>query len=171
MALKEKVYQFNGKMPRLGKKEFATTVLSHDLYKRAISESPEFAHLSWKEFQKIWVEIAEELKNEICTNPLGVKLPFFLGDLKVQYLPYKRENQDALLSAQLGEPIPHLNLHSKGKAGKLIWERKDARRFNRSLDLWAFEAADLFEDQVGSALKQSPDKFRISRTRVANKRK
>lgn len=163
------VHKAGSRLPRLGKGDFSTILLSHDFYKRIIKENPEFSHISWKEFQRIWVLIAEEIKIEAATNPLGVKLPLFLGELKNQYLPYKKEVQDHVLSQQEGDNIPLLNLHSKGKVGKLIWERKGARRFNKVLDLWAFEPSDLFRDLASEALRKTPDKFRIARTRVNNR--
>lgn len=162
---KSKIYELDVSLPRLGKGEFSTSVLSKELWKNSKID------ITWQQFNNILVEIMEEIKREVCNNPLGVKLPFFLGELKIQYLPYRAETQDTKTSQQIGEVVPYLNLHSKGKIGKLVWERKQARKFNASLDMWAYEPAKYFEEAVANALQTNPDKFRIARTRVLNKAK
>lgn len=165
----KKIHKYDPHAPRLGKGEFSKILVSKDLWKKAVKANPDFANMSWKEFWDIWCLIGIETVNEIAENPLGVKLPFFLGEWKVQYLPYKPKTQDNVTSAEIGDIVPYLNIHSKGKVCSIIWERKDARRYNSVLDLYAFEEDKKLTLKAAEAVNKNPDKYRVSRVRVNNR--
>ena len=162
------IYVNNMKLPRLGKGEFSKQLVTNELCKKASSISS--IKMEWKEFLFIWKLICNEIIKEVCSNPLGVKLAFFTGEFKVQYLPYKMDTVDIPISTQIGEVVPQLYMHSKGKVGTLVWERKAARKFNRLLDLYGFEAhQENFRDLVSAALRKNPEMFRVSKPRLINR--
>ena len=165
--MKKRVYKNDLSLPRLGKGKFSKTLVCRELWKEAVKNNLDYKYLSYEEFYKIWMLISQKFKDSVIDNPLGVKAPFFIGEWKIQYLPYKLDVTDYNTSQELGEKVPFLNLHSKGKNGKLVWERRLARRYNVMLNMYAFEALQQgFRDEVNKALLANPNKYRISRPRV-----
>lgn len=165
--MNKKLYKNGLSLPRLGKREFSICLINKELWKKAIKDNADYRYMSYEEFLNIWMLISKKFKDTVVDNALGIKAPFFIGEWKIQYLPYKFENCDYNTSEQIGEKVKHLNLHSKGKSGKLVWERKIARRFNKMLNLFAFEPLQQgFRDEVNKALIANPNKYRISRPRV-----
>lgn len=160
------IYENNTSLPRLGKSEFSTNIVTSKLWKQSK------LNISLEQFMQIWKSISTQIVHEVTTNALGVKLPFFTGELKVQYLPYKMNTTDIPISTQIGEVVPQMYMLSKGKVGCVVWERKASRKFNRALDWYAFEESqENFRDVVKRALLKNPEMFRVSRPRAINLRK
>jgi hypothetical protein len=171
MGRTDKIYTNGLSLPRLGKAKYSKLLVTNELWKQAIAENPEFKGMKYREFLEIWEAIATTFKETIIENPLGLKAPFFIGEWKVQHLPYRPKTQDYKASEEVAKKIPFLNLHTKGKTGKLIWERKSARRYNRALDLYAFEPLQQgFRDEVSKALQRNPERYRVARPKSINKR-
>lgn len=167
---KKEIYENGSSLPRLGKGKYSKILITEELWKEAIANNPDYKEMSYKEFQRIWKAIADSFKDTVINNPLGVKAPFFMGEWKIQYLPYRLEVIDHASSNELGEQIPFLNLHTKGKVCKLMWERRNARRYNRVLDLYAFEALQQgFRDEVAKAIMKNPERYRVTRLKSMNK--
>ncbi len=165
---KKEVYKFDPKAQRNGKAEFSTLVLTKQLYKESIKNRKEYSHLTFEQFCDVWEKIVMEIKDEVVDNALGVNLAFYLGELKIQYVPYKMRTKDIAISTELGENTPQIRLKSKGKSGKIIWERKSARRYNRSLELYHFEPHNEFKGMAAKALDRNPDKYRVARIKANN---
>lgn len=165
--MKKEVYNNDLSLPRLGKGKFSKILVDKELWKKAVEENPDYKYMSYKEFQSIWIAISDLFKETVIDNPLGIKAPFFIGEWKIQYLPYKLDVTDYKTSEEIGEKVPFLNLHSKGKNCKLVWERRMARRYNSMLNLYAFEPLQQgFRDEVSKAIMSNPNKYRVSRPRV-----
>lgn len=148
--------------------EFTSILLTRELYDREVANK-EIA-VSYEEYLQIWTLITDKVKQQVCTNPLGVNLPFFLGELKVSYLPYKVPSVNNNLSQKVGMEITDTNIHSKGKRGSIVWERKQARRFNNILNIYAFEPTQkTLRDPVREALRENPELFRVGKLKMANK--
>lgn len=163
-------YENGISLPRLGKAKYSKILITEELWKQAILDNPEFKGMSYKEFQEIWEMIATSFKDTVINNALGIKAPFFIGEWKIQYLPYRQAVQNYKGSEEAGEKVPYLNLHTKGKTLKLVWERRNARRYNRALDLYAFEPLQQgFRDEVAKAILKHPQIYRVSRPREINK--
>lgn len=171
MGRTNKVYENGTSLPRLGKAKYSTLLITEELWKEAIAQNPEYQGMTYKKFQDIWEAIATSFKETVIENPLGIKAPFFIGEWKIQYLPYRLGVQDWKSSEEIGEKVPFLNLHTKGKVCKLIWERRAARRYNRALDLYAFEPLQQgFRDEVAKAIMKNPERYRVSRPKSINKK-
>lgn len=151
------------------KGEFSEQIITKELWKLFRKEFPEHAKLSWKEFYSAWGDIAEVIREEAITNPLGVKLGSYTGELKLQYLPYKFEAPDPVTSKELGEEVNHVNLVSRGKVGKVKWERRWAVRFNKLLQFFAFEATRELTKAAKVYIDGNPEKLRVSRNTLGGK--
>jgi hypothetical protein len=121
------------------KGEFSNMVITKDLFKKFLKEFPEYKDMTWTEFSKYWTEIAAKIREQAVYNPLGVKLGSHLGELKLQYIPYKFKAIDKKTSSELGVETPFLNIETKGKVPKLKWERRWAVKFNKILQFYAFD--------------------------------
>ncbi len=164
MGKTKTIYENNMSLPRLGKGKYSKILVTEELWKNAIINNPEYKNMTYKEFKDIWDKIATSFKETVLINPLGIKAPFFIGEWKIRYLPFQIKVQDYKNSEEQGEKLPYLNLHSKGKICKLIWERKNARRYNRILDLYAFEPLQQgFRNEVSKAIIKNPEIYRVSR--------
>src|SRR5882672_815091 len=93
------VYSNDRKAPRMRKAKFSKKVITMELYLKFIKEFPEHKEITWREFYDNWLLIAKKTQIEAIHNPLGVKLGSYLGELKLQFLPYKFEATDKVASA------------------------------------------------------------------------
>lgn len=153
--------QFNDrKAPRLGKAEFSTHIITEQLYQEWIKDTDQ--DINYSQFLKIWDSIADKVRNEIVINPMGIKLPFFCGEIKVQFLPKKIKGKDYDLSQKEKEELPFLNIITKGKVAKISWIRKNAYRFNQNIMLFAFEQSRLIGKNLNVALTENPQIYRNS---------
>lgn len=156
-------YSNDKKAPRMKKGEFSKMVITKELYDRFKKEYPEHKTLSWEEFYKSWLEIAAKIRYEAIYNPLGVKLGFHCGELKLQYLPYKFQAVDHATSEQIGEQTTYLNLESRGKVPKIKWERRQAVKMNKILQFYAFDETRELNRLAYQYMLNNADKLRIAR--------
>lgn len=142
---------------------FSQQVLTKELYESFINKMPEYKDMTWHEFRDIWKDISETIRQEVVKNPLGVKLPKYTGEIKLQYLPYKYKAADHFNSQKIGEKINHLNIDEKGKVGKIKWERRWAVKFNKMLQFFAFEPVRELNTMAKNQIDESPENIRMSR--------
>lgn len=155
------------KAPRFGKGDFSKVIINKEnLYKKFLKKFPQYKDKSWDEVLDAWLSITDEIKNQVTTNPLGVKLKFYIGDLKLQYVPYKMK---ALVHNQ-GELVRELNLHSRDKVAVLKWERRNVVRYNKWLQYFAFDPARDMQIAASNAIYDNPEKFRTSRVTLGGRR-
>ena len=148
--------------PRMKKGKFSKMVITKELYSRFCKEYPEYK-LSWKEFSDYWKDIAVKVRHYTIYNPLGVKLGSYNGELKFQYLPYKFKAKDQQTSTELGEEVNHVNISSRGKVGKIKWERRWAVKFNKMLQFYAFDETRELHKMAKDHATANPEALRISR--------
>ena len=126
--------------------------------------------ISVKECKEIWDKIGYTIQREVVENPLGVVFPFYNGEIKTQYLPYKKKTVDWIASGEIGKEVPQLYLNSKGKVSKLIWERREARRYNKSIEMFAFEFLQKIVKDSAKAVSKNPEKYRVAKVKFINRR-
>lgn len=148
--------------PRFGKAGFIYNLFTKNtFYKDFITAYPEYENKTWKEISETWEEIAEEFREQIAKNPLGVKMKYYIGELKYQYLPYKFKVRR--IDNKTQETIRELNLHNRGKTGILKWERRWAVRYNKWLQYFAFDACNKLKTKAKEMVNENPEGIRISR--------
>jgi hypothetical protein len=144
------------------KGKFSKMVVTKELHKRFCETYPEHK-MTWEQFYKLWQDIAAKIRYHTIRNPLGVKLGSYTGELKFQYLPYKFKGKDYNGSEKAGESINHLNIISKGKTGKVKWERRWAVKFNKVLQFYAFDETRELNKMADKYASEFPELIRISR--------
>lgn len=146
------------------KGKFSRQIVTKEAWIEFKNSNPEYKNLSWKDFYSSWKEIAETIRNETVTNPLGTKLGSYTGELKTQYLPNKfLKASDNMASQEVGEKIPYANLVTRGRVARIKWERRWAVKFNRMLQFFAFEPTREINELAGKYIKENPDKLRVAR--------
>lgn len=151
------------------KGEFSKMVITRELFSRFKKEFPEHKDMPWETFIGMWSEIAAKIRHEAIHNPLGVKLGFHCGELKLQYIPYKFDRQDPKLSAEMGEKTNFLNLESRGRVPKIKWERREAVKRNKILQYYAFDATREINKIAFEYINKHPDKIRVAAVTTAHK--
>lgn len=157
------VYSIDKKAPRMKKGKFSKMVVTIELWKRFITTYPEYKEMKWREFYNNWGDIAKTIRDETITNPLGVKLEKFAGELKLQYLPYRLNTSDNIVSEQLGEKVNFLNIETRGKVAKLKWERREAVKRNKILQFYAFDGTRELCKMANKYIHENPDSLRTAR--------
>ncbi len=155
----KQVYSNDKKAPRMRKREFCKRVVSKDLYKKFIAEFPEYKEMTWVDFYQNWVDIAKHIRHEAIWNPLGVKMGSYIGELKLQYLPYKFQAVDP--NSEDGSTF--ININSKGKVATVKWERRWAVKFNKILQFYGFSETRELNKMAFEYTTKHPDKLRIAR--------
>lgn len=151
----------NPKAPRVGKKEFSYELVNEELYRKWLLEYPEYNHYTFIQFRDTWDKIARNIWELTATDPDGVRLPFYCGDLEIKYVKTFTPPEEQ--TREEGPAVPHLNFHTNGKLGKIIWSIKECRRFNRECRLFCFHAHTNFQDRIHKALKETPEIFKTTR--------
>lgn len=163
MKPKKPTYSNDRKAPRMRKAEFSKMVVTKELWKRFTKQFEEYKDMTWKEFYNNWSEIAERIRYHTVYNPLGVKLGYFAGELKFQYLPHKFVAKDYHTSEVEGEKHDHLNIAEKGKVPTIKWERRWAVKFNKILQFYAFSETREINRLAYQYMQEYSDKLRTSR--------
>lgn len=156
-------YSIDRKAPRMKKGKFSKMVVTIELWKKFIIAYPEHKNMGWREFYSNWEDIAKTIRDETITNPLGVKMEKFTGELKLQYLPYKFKGEDYATSELLGEKVNNLNIETRGKVAKLKWERRWAVKFNKMLQFYAFDETREMNRMAKKYIIENPDALRTAR--------
>lgn len=157
-------YTNDRKAPRMKKAQYSKKVIDKSMWKEFREKFPEYASLSDSELNTKWNELAAIIRTELVTNPLGVKLGSYTGELKLQYLPYKMEGAiDPAASDEAGELVKHLNVLTRGKVARVKWERRWAVKFNKMLQFFSFEAERPIMELAKKHIDENPEKLRVSR--------
>lgn len=151
------------------KAQFSKQLITKDLWKEFIKKFPEYKDLTWDDFYEDWKDIAQTCREEIITNPLGIKLGSYTGELKLQYLPYKFKSPDQSTSNEIGEKVNQVNLVTGGKVAKIKWERRWAVKFNKMLQFFGFEPTREINVMAAKYTRENPEKIRISRNTLGGK--
>jgi len=145
------------------KAEFSKLMITKDLHRKFIKEFPEYKDMTWTEFYEGWLDIAKEIRQEAVHNPLGVRLGSYLGELKLQFLPYKLDTVDHVASVEAGEEVRNANIDTRGKSAKLKWERRFAVKFNKILQFYAFDETRELNRLAFEYMLENSGKLRVAR--------
>lgn len=160
------MYSNDRKAPRMRKAAFSKIVVTKELFEKFKKEFPEHK-IEWKQFYQSWLDISKKVRHEAMHNPLGVKLGSYLGELKLQYIPYKFLAIDNGTSQKEGITLPYLNIQNKGKVPRIKWERRWAVKFNKILQFYAFDATrDLNRIARDYMNDDNADKVRVARVTI-----
>lgn len=157
------MYTNDRKAPRMKKGEFSYNVVSKKLWKDFRKTYPEYKGMKWNDFYKYWGDIAQTIREETITNPLGVKLGSYTGELKLQYMGAQFKGVDKSTSEELEKEVNHLNLMTRGKVATIKWERRWAVKFNKMLQFFAFEATREMNKMAKLHTDSNPEKLRSTR--------
>lgn len=127
------------KGPRFSKKSFVHHIITEELFSKFKKNYPEF-NISFREFKRLWIEVlAPEIREQVINNPLGFVTSFYCGELKYQWLSYKPKSIDIPYKSKTGEEVPLVNMNHGNKVPKIIWERRNAVRYNPMLQFYGFD--------------------------------
>lgn len=138
-------------------------IVTEFLWREFKKKFPEYKKKSWKEFSEEWGDIAQTIRTEAITNPLGVKLGSYTGEIKLQYLSNKFKAIDQVVSEELGEKTNLLNLSTKGKVASIRWERRWAVKFNKMLQFFCFRETREMNKMAKIYIDENPEKLRMVR--------
>lgn len=156
-------YENNLNAPRFGKSEFTNHLVTKELYAKWL-EKTSFKDIKFPKFEKIWEWITDEIQDEVVTNPNGVRLGHYTGDLYLSYVSKQEEIVDHRESDNAGKEIEHLNWNTNKKLGKVIWSVEFASRRNKRCSLYGFEAERKFaRNKAAKAFKTTPDIYKDNR--------
>lgn len=149
--------------PRFRRGKFTYKISSKELFEEFKKNYPEY-NINQKEFEHIWFDmLVPEIQKEVVINPLGFKAPFYIGELKLQWLPYRPEKYDFDYKTKTGDEVPRINLQNGGKVHKLKWERRNAVRYNRWLQFYGFTHNREIDRLAKKKLAENPGDMRVSR--------
>ena len=149
--------------PRFKKTPYTHKIKTQELYDEFQKTHDDF-NISLKEFEHIWLDIlVPEIQEQVVMNPLGFKMPFYVGELKLQWLPYNPKKIDFNHKLNTGEEVPLMNFKNGNKSPKLKWERRNAVRYNRWLQFYGFNPARGIDKLARKKLMENPNDMRVSR--------
>lgn len=161
------MHVISNKGPRFRKEKYIHNILD-SCYNRFKTDYPEF-DISEDEFLRIWNKvISPEIRKEAGTNPLGIKLPYYLGEIKVQWLPYILKKDKVIIDSNT--PYDKLDLMNGGKTPTVKWERRNAVRYTRMLQFYAYDEDRKIKDIAKVREKETPEDIRVSRVTLGGEK-
>ena len=154
---------------RFKRKKYREHLITDTLYNKWINKYPEYKEYSCKQFREYWKILANKYIDIVVTNPDGVRLPFYMGDISIKYTPKMDKNISIHKSAQQGVEVKHMNFTTNGRAGKIIWSIEHARKFNKYLPIMGFEGSRGFALKSTNQLSENPEIFKNSATSKAQR--
>lgn len=159
------------KKPDLNKKRFRDTkyakrLISLELYNKWKKEYPQYADKvkDYESFKRIWRKLMMKYLHYGVHNTMGVRLPFYCGDISIEFINIEYEAVDMTKSVQEGYQVPHLNWNTYDKLAKIIWCVKHAAKFNKYLPFLAFKAHTNFVKAANKALNDKPNIYKTAKT-------
>jgi hypothetical protein len=162
------------KAPDLHKKRFRynkyfTEIVTEETYKKWKLDNPHLKKKinSFASFRKYWRRIADCIVEEVCTNPFGVKLPYYCGELSIKFANMDLKPINKRASINNNTSVPHLNWNSSERVGKLVWNVNKSAKFNSMIMYYGFKGTREFNQNVNKALMETPELFRVYSANVA----
>lgn len=152
--------------PRFRDTKFAQRLISKELYAAWKVQYPQFAKRvpDVSSFKRLWKKIVMKYIHYAVHNSMGVRLPFYCGDVSVQFINIEYEAYDAKKSRQINEAVPHLNWGTRDRLAKIVWSIGHACKFNKYLPFLAFKANEVFVRQTHHALVENPNIYKTAKS-------
>lgn len=151
----------NRQAPRFSNRKYRHNIISKELYDAWRKQTG--YKITITEFRRIWRLIAKEYINEIIEEKDGAKLGASIGDLYIGYVPSpKHKPIDYNTSLELGKKVHFQNWNSNGKLGKIIYGTRGRKYIYRLYKFWSFKACRTFKQQVNTALREHPERYKNS---------
>ena len=136
--------------------------LNKEMYAKWRKSNPELAKKvnSFESFVRYWRHISNGMIKEVCTNPFGIKLPYYCGELSIKYANKDLKPINKRASINNNFMVPHLNWNTNERLGKLVWNTSRASQFNAMIKYYGFKGTREFNVEVNKALVETPELFR-----------
>ncbi len=165
--LKPRLYR----KPDLNKKRFRDTkyssrLITPELYSIWKKQYPNFADKvkDYASFKRIWKKLITKYLHYSIINTMGVRLPFYCGDLSIEYINIEYEVIDPIKATEVGSNIPFLNWNTSDRLAKIIWCVKHSAKFNKYLPFLGFKANTLFRKAAFKSLTETPNIYKTAKT-------
>ena len=157
---------------RFIKTKYVRKSISRDLFNKWKKQHPEYKERikTYSEFWNYCKDILIEYVDNVLTNGQGVRLPFYMGDLSLKYVPITYKPIDFEKSKNNNKEINYLNFITNGRVGKIVWSCEHAKRFNKFLPISGFQASTRLLKGAKNALKETPELYFDNRRTKKNKR-
>ncbi len=150
MEFGKPIKQLDRTKPRFRDTEFKQNLISEKLYKE-FKKTHKDSTLKEIQFNKLINKILIKYTDKTIENTDGVELPFYLGQIKINYISYL-ETADAKKSGEVGKLVRSFNWDTGQRVGKIVWKRKYALRFNKDLKTVAFNGCRNFTQKVKNSI-------------------
>lgn len=159
------------KKPDLNRKRFRDTKFSNnlitiELYHSWQKQYPQFKDKikGFSSFKKIWKKLMLKYMTYSIDNSMGVRLPFYCGDLSIQYINIEYEALDIYKAREINQTVPFLNWNTQDRLAKIIWCIKHAGKFNKYLPFIAFQGNSQFKKLTSKSLQEKPEIYKVAKT-------
>jgi len=143
------------------------SVMSYDSFKRFQNEYPEHSNMTLVEFNKTIKVFNKHIKNEVCENKDGVRLPERLGLFQIVAFPRpKKKVVDYGTSNKTGVRCYHGNWETDNKISKLIYQNTLRGYSFKNCRFWGVLPARSFKLSVSEAFKKFYSKYLYIDNRV-----
>lgn len=155
---------------RFRKTKYIRNAIDENVFKTWEKAFPEYKDkLTYPEFRKHCNGILGQYIDEIAVNPNGVRLPYYMGDMKLSFIPKIGKVINLKASAQLDKDIPYVNLATNGRIGKIVWSCDNARKFNKYLPIIAFSPSKKLTDVAKTQFRNNPELFQDNTRTIRNR--
>ena len=130
------------------------SVVTRESFKRFKKEYPEYSGMQLKEFNTIVRAFNIAIKEKVCENRDGVRLPERLGLLQIIAFPRPRKKVvDYGMSNRTGVRCYHANWDTDNKIGKLIYQNTLKGYAFKNCRFWGMLPSRSFKLRVSEAFR------------------
>lgn len=135
------------KAPRYRKNTKRTVTL--EMIEQIQSQVFAAKYLTEKQIRDIILEYNKEVANTVIEKRDGVEIPSQIGHLFVGTCPRtKNKNVDYKKTAELGQPVQHMNWETNNNLAKIFFTSYASRYKFKNNELWGFSATRNFKRKL-----------------------
>jgi len=154
---------------RFSRAKYKNKVITRELWEQWKINYPEYKESSYAKYVEYARKILLEYRNEVTINSDGVRLPFYMGDVTMKFVPVKKQPLNPQVSKQILKEVPYLNFGTNGRVGKVVYSAEHCRLFNRYAPLLGFEPSKEFAKLSREQFKENPELFKDNQFSKSNR--
>ena len=143
---------------RFDKGEYIIKIISHNTYNSWVEKYPEYKHILYGEWSRMFKLIIEEIKKTVLNSPSGFELPMFLGRFMIGILDIDASCEKDFLISRVGDGYDRVLQIGSAKKAKIIWKKHPTIR--GITKMFGAKPNRAFQKDIANYLANNTDKYK-----------
>ena len=143
---------------RFEKRDYIIKIISLSTYKSWRLKYPEYKHIKYAEWSRLFKFIIEEIKKTVLNSPNGFELPMFLGRFMIGILDIDASCEKDFLISRQGAGYDRILQIGSAKKAKIIWKKHPTIR--GITKMFGAKPNRAFQRDIANYLANNTDKYK-----------